>query len=156
MCTKQSQPSEAVHKVRFCPFRGWPGSRMGTQRNMTGAVINNPLMSNENKEALPYLATRTEEITSTIQHWIKKWHKALMFLLMASCYMRYRENCLSEFNSQTLSVIGNLMLGLACKSRTMKSMFTWNIYLWVVSPRNEVSFYGHSRTLSSYFAALWC
>lgn len=31
------------------------------------------------KEALPYLHTRTEEITSSTQHWIKKWHTALMF-----------------------------------------------------------------------------
>ncbi|XP_056626318.1 FERM and PDZ domain-containing protein 3 isoform X2 [Triplophysa dalaica] len=34
MCAKQSQPPDAVPPVRFCPLRGWPGSRMDTQRIM--------------------------------------------------------------------------------------------------------------------------
>lgn len=97
MCTKQSQPPEAVHPVRFCPFRGWPGSRMGTQRNMTGAVINNPLMSNENnghhKRGItlsPHTFRGINLIYTTLNQKMAQSIDVFL-LLLTRCYVRYRE-----------------------------------------------------------------
>ncbi len=91
-----------------------PGSRMGTQRNMTGAVINNPLTSKENSGkhkrsiTLSFHTYKGNHLIYTTLN--QKWHKALMFLLMACCYMRYRENvCMNVHIRCWKLVLGNMV-----------------------------------------------